>query len=641
MRHSRPGQAIATMHVNVWGQVLIVCGALVLSDGRDCDTASEVLGWFPECARAASEGNYKKLRKVGSSFSDGEISRSDIKIAASTYCGLSPQIDKCYMDIFWNCANFNTDILPLLVETDLVCDSSGNSDRQYHDRNSSIQAIILRIRCARQLNAFRQAAALASFRQRCQLYFSVKNVKKDKQVDHILLFSGEDGLKMFKSWSELSNEQRIDPDEIWTRFATQIEPKSNFRVARFYLQKLKQNTAESIDDFLTRCKLQALKCKFRDEQEVQERLIEQLVVGTRHHEIQKDLLGKDINLTLAQATELGRVHEASIQHMHQLSSVQDIQSDIHLITRDDKCRNCGGSHAPRPRRECPAFGSTCNACGKINHWQSVCLSKNRNGQNAPNYDRGRGMHRRYNRRRSQSRYNRERHRSSSASSVHRNRHRATVDAVRHEPQTLRDSDAVTQFSQLTIDDVLVASVDSQNTSNGEALTYIHTLLSAKRTVVNIRVKVDTGAQANILPLRMFRRMFPEELSPEGYPSANGVIRTVHTTITAYNGTKIPQYGTITLPCRYKDNRWIDMIFYVVNTEGPAILGLDSSQELKLVTLQCEINATERIMSVDDLETRYPNQFDRIGNFKGRVPHRVGGQCEACHSCSAKMPHTFA
>ncbi|KAL5019146.1 hypothetical protein ScPMuIL_004868 [Solemya velum] len=126
MRHSPPDQAIATMHVNVWKQVLIVCGALVLSEGRECDKASEVLGWFPECSRAASEANYEKFRKVGLSFRDGEISRSDLKMAASTYCGSSPQIDRCYMDILWNCTNFYTDILPLLMETDMMCHSSGN-----------------------------------------------------------------------------------------------------------------------------------------------------------------------------------------------------------------------------------------------------------------------------------------------------------------------------------------------------------------------------------------------------------------------------------------------------------------------------------------------------------------------------------
>ena len=120
--------------------------------------------------------------------------------------------------------------------------------------------------------------AVKLFKQKCELYFSVKDVKQEKQVDHLLLFSGEQGLKTFNSWG-LSQEDSKKPDIVWKRFETQIEPKSNFRVARLYLQKYKQQENENIDDFMSRCKLQALKDELKD------RLIEQLISGTRHQEL--------------------------------------------------------------------------------------------------------------------------------------------------------------------------------------------------------------------------------------------------------------------------------------------------------------------------------------------------------------------
>lgn len=83
---------------------------------------------------------------------------------------------------------------------------------------------------------------------------------------------------------------------------------------------------KGVDDFLTHCELQALKCNFCHEQEVNEPHIG----DTQDPKLQKELLSKDNNLTLDQATELRWVHEASIQHMHQLSSVQAVQSDIYL-----------------------------------------------------------------------------------------------------------------------------------------------------------------------------------------------------------------------------------------------------------------------------------------------------------------------
>ena len=38
---------------------------------------------------------------------------------------------------------------------------------------------------------------------------------------------------------------------------------------------------ENIDDFVARCRLQANKCKFRDNQETEERLLEQIITGTK------------------------------------------------------------------------------------------------------------------------------------------------------------------------------------------------------------------------------------------------------------------------------------------------------------------------------------------------------------------------
>jgi len=62
------------------------------------------------------------------------------------------------------------------------------------------------------------------------------------------------------------------------KFKVHFEPKVNFRVERFQLQQYKQRDNESCDNFLTRCKPQAKKCKF-SEAELGERLIEQLIWG--------------------------------------------------------------------------------------------------------------------------------------------------------------------------------------------------------------------------------------------------------------------------------------------------------------------------------------------------------------------------
>lgn len=88
------------------------------------------------------------------------------------------------------------------------------------------------------------------------------------------------------------------------------------------MQKLMQQENECIDDYVSRLKLQAYKCQLRDDEEIQTRVIEQLIAGTRHADLQKDLLQKPITLTIEQALELGRTHEASLAHMKDLAELQ-------------------------------------------------------------------------------------------------------------------------------------------------------------------------------------------------------------------------------------------------------------------------------------------------------------------------------
>jgi hypothetical protein len=91
-----------------------------------------------------------------------------------------------------------------------------------------------------------------------------------------LLWLGQEGISTFSTW-ELSEEQKNDPNYILEKFGKHVEPKSNFRINRFNLQKIRQSADESIDQFMTGCKIQANKCKFSAD-EYNERLIEQLII---------------------------------------------------------------------------------------------------------------------------------------------------------------------------------------------------------------------------------------------------------------------------------------------------------------------------------------------------------------------------
>ena len=145
-----------------------------------------------------------------------------------------------------------------------------------------------------------------------------------------------------------------------------LEPQVNFRIARFYLREYKQKNTENIDDFVARCKLQAKKCKLRDNQETEERLIEQVITGTRHPDLQKLLLSKGIELTLQEALISGRTHEASLNHMKQMAEIQGGDSQEINTIKQSHCRRCRNTHGYQ-KGKCPAWGTICSACGKKNH----------------------------------------------------------------------------------------------------------------------------------------------------------------------------------------------------------------------------------------------------------------------------------
>ena len=199
------------------------------------------------------------------------------------------------------------------------------------------------------------------FKHKCEIFFTVRDIKPEKRASHMLLYVGDEGFRIFNSWT-LSDSDREKPDVLWAKFEEHLEPKVNFRVQRYYLQRFSQTEGESIDSYMTRWKLQAPKYTF-NQAVLEERLIEQLIVGTRLLELQKELLAKDENLTLDQALNMGRTHEASINHMLQVRGMQT-GTDVHSVRTVNKsnCHSCSRQHTMKER--CQAHVSTCRKCGK-------------------------------------------------------------------------------------------------------------------------------------------------------------------------------------------------------------------------------------------------------------------------------------
>ena len=305
-------------------------------------------------------------------------------------------------------------------------------------------------------------------------------------------------------------------------------------------------------------------------------------------------------------------------------------NDVHAINTRKKssCPYCGTQHGRKEK--CPAHGSTSRNCGKKNHWQSVCCMSDNHDRPRQRYD---AKQRSAPRQRSQSRRRR---------SPSRQRHGYQKE---DRTRTVTQSPAVDEiFETLSFDSVNNESSDTRD----EIPAIINITLEDRPHIpATLKAKVDTGASGNILPLRIFRRMYTTKLNAEGFPGQRTLVPS-NAVLTAYNGTKIQLYGTIlmTIPCSYRGKR-CDAEFYVSSSTGTAILGLPSCRQLRLVEMTCEVkeslnrpNPEACIASNIDLIDAYPDRFEGIGSFRGEFHITIDKSAPSPRrSFTTSMSHT--
>ena len=115
----------------------------------------------------------------------------------------------------------------------------------------------------------------------------------------------------------------------------------------------------------------------------------------------------------------------------------------------------------------------------------------------------------------------------------------------------------------------------------EALTII--LLNDTR----VRVKLDTGTEANVIPYRVLSQLQKKTII-EGRP----------VTLKSYGGHDIPIMGKCTLDCHI-NNRNKLLVFYVVETTSQTIIGLESCQQLGLVKILNEVGKDTLLVGMDE------------------------------------------
>ena len=105
---------------------------------------------------------------------------------------------------------------------------------------------------------------------------------------------------------------------------------------------------------------------------------------------------------------------------------------------------------------------------------------------------------------------------------------------------------------------------------------------------------------NTLPLCIFRDMFPDKTNRKGFPVQHIAKAAKSVKLTAYNAISSMPWHAVT-PMQVQVLRMKSTTFYTVDVPGPAIVGLLTCIDIKLVTMNCRVSKDQPVNTVDDLK----------------------------------------
>jgi len=357
--------------------------------------------------------------------------------------------------------------------------------------------------------------------------------KKEEQVRlaMFLNFIGDEALKVYNTFTYDQEGDAKKLDVVTNKFQEYCTPRKNVVHERYMFWKLTQQPGESVDSFVTTLRLRAASCQFGDQTESMIR--DRVVLGCPDRQVQERML-READLTLQKALDVCRAAEAT---RAQIKTITSDSEAVHLVSerivsqpdkaaqqsqsvRGRSCGNCGRSHPPK---SCPAFGKSCNACHKPNHFAKQCRSQGK-FQTAP-YKSRPGY-------RSKSR---PRHNSSTSVS---------------EVQS----------------DVEMLHISTCNRTEGQTSWFKDFEIFGKQ----ITCKLDSGAEANVMSIDTLKEFIQ-----------NPQLESTNTVLTSYTSESSRPLGKIVLPIQHH-NKQYQISFFIVNQCTSTLIGLPACKQLDVL-----------------------------------------------------------
>lgn len=331
---------------------------------------------------------------------------------------------------------------------------------------------------------------------------------------------GEDAVEVLDQFEFDDNavppENRDCLPHVLAKFETYFNPRRNLLYEWYVFWSLAQSSGEPIDMFVKRLKTQAAKCEFGDNRDMM--ILCRCVFGITNQRLKEKLL-QDRDVVLADAIDKIRASEVTKHQLAEISTGNDravaelkenpkpsIPVPAPRKFNAGNCKFCPYEHT---RGKCPAYGKKCMNCGLLNHFAKKC-------------------------------------------------------------PTAKKVNVITEASkhQMSMNDLFIGLVTNDSGEDTSSTWMKQYDVRNGDITKHVSFKIDTGAQANVLPLSLAR-----EFKARIMQSSSRLL--------TYANEAIPQAGKVLLTlCTPQGPN--EVSFEVVDGSYSPILGLNSSVKLGIV-----------------------------------------------------------
>lgn len=394
-----------------------------------------------------------------------------------------------------------------------------------------------------------------------ELFAIGKGVSDPEQRKALLLHCA--GPEVQDIYYTLDEVRAVQEDNVYTvavkTLNKHFENKVNVPYERYVFRKIAQSDKETVEQFITKLRQQAVYCDFANQDE---QIRDQVIEKCRYHKIRAKLLEKGKDLTLEQLRTIAatfEMTEAQARHMDTelVASINKIQGRGPKTDKPkrtgrfenrkygNKCFRCGREGHFAKDSSCPAKDKECRKCGNVGHFMSCCLTKPKQGK--------------------------------------RMAHRPQRGGQIHTVESGSDSDVfafILKTSDKSSDKVTISL-------GGHPVEFV----------------IDSGASANIIDKELWEDLKKKRLKCYSEKCEKKLY--------AYSSTEplklLGKFRTHTLI--EETGNGSEEEFYVLNGKGPALLGKDTAMNLGVLKLG--VNSVQSF----DIVREYPECFQGIGKLK--------------------------